>query len=55
MTERPDQSAHDPEDTEPSDQDDRPETMATLMRRRIEESPLGEPVKLLLKEALGAA
>ncbi|WP_329026214.1 AAA family ATPase [Streptomyces sp. NBC_01423] len=54
MTERPDQSAHDPEDTEPSDQDDRPETMATLMRRRIEESPLGEPVKLLLKEALGA-
>ncbi|MFJ5847096.1 AAA family ATPase [Streptomyces sp. NPDC092903] len=55
MTERPDQSAHDPEDTVPSDQDDRPETMATLMRRRIEESPLGEPVKLLLKEALGAS
>ncbi|MFC8339705.1 AAA family ATPase [Streptomyces rubiginosohelvolus] len=54
MTERPDQSAHDPEDTAPSDQDDRPEAMATLMRRRIEESPLGEPVKLLLKEALGA-
>jgi hypothetical protein len=53
MTEQPEQNAHDPEDTARSAQDDRPGTVAALMRRRLEESPLGEPVKLLLQEALG--
>jgi hypothetical protein len=53
MTEQPEQNAHDPEDTARSDQGDPPGTVAALMRRRLEESPLAEPVKLLLREALG--
>ncbi|WP_371797850.1 AAA family ATPase [Streptomyces albidoflavus] len=55
MTEQLEQNAHVPEDTARTEQDDQPGTVADLVRRHLEGSPLGEPVKLLLRTVLGAS
>lgn len=53
MTEQPEQNVHhstDPAQPNPADQ---PATVAELVQKRLEESSLSEPVKVLLQEALG--